>query len=205
MRLRSKLSKGRQALVVEYIPLANMLAKFFVQARPSWQRGVLYPDLQSEGYLALTKAARTYDKSRLPYPKAYFARAIMNAMYKWIKKTTRQPCDWKMSLAEAEEFLPVMEHPDYLRLAIEDLSPEDKQLAEDRFESSLTLRRIAEEHQISIRIASVRSRELAKRIAQSLDIQLPRPAQENGHQQRGSRVSRASSPRASGNRRRPKR
>jgi RNA polymerase sigma factor (sigma-70 family) len=205
MRARSKLSKKRQNYVVEYMPLASMLAKFFVQTRPSWQRGVLFPDLQSEGFLALTKAARTYDQSRLPYPKAYFARAIMNAMYKWIKKSTRTPCEWKMSLAEAEEFLPVLEHPDYLRLAIEDLSPDEQRLAEDRFESSLTLRKIAEGHQISVRLASVRSRLLARKIAQSLDIRLPPPAPGIEHRTGGSRVNRTSSPRASGIRRRRKR
>ena len=145
MQVRSKLSKKRQNYVVEYMPLASMLAKFFVQTRPSWQRGVLFPDLQSEGFLALTKAARTYDQSRLPYPKAYFARAIMNAMYKWIKRATRQPCEWKLSLMEAEQLMPVMEHPDYLRLAIDDLPEEEKELAQSRFEDSLTLRKIAEE------------------------------------------------------------
>lgn len=205
MQVRSKLSKKRQNYVVEYMPLASMLAKFFVQTRPSWQRGVLFPDLQSEGFLALTKAARTYDQSKLPYPKAYFARAIMNAMYKWIKKTTRQPCEWKMSLAEAEEFLPVLEHPDYLRLAIEDLPEDEQRLAEDRFESSLTLRKIAEGHQISVRLASVRSRHLARKIAESLDIRLPQPAPGSEHRTGDSKVNRASSPRASGIRRKRKR
>ena len=199
MQVRSKLSKKRQAYVVEYMPLASMLAKFFVQTRPSWQRGVLFPDLQSEGFLALTKAARTYDQSRLPYPKAYFARAIMNAMYKWIKRSTRQPCEWKLSLTEAEQLLPVMEHPDYLRLAIEDLPEEEQELAQSRFEDSLTLRRIAEEQQISVRLASVRSRDLARKLALALDIRLRPHVQECEHRQRGSTRNRSSSPRASDN------
>lgn len=172
MPKRYKLSKTRQQLVVEYMPLATMLAKFFVQTRPSWQRGVLVPELESEGFLALTKAARTYDKKKLPYPKAYFARACMNAMYKWIKRGTRQPAEWKMSLAEAEQLLPVMEHPDYLRLAIDDLPDGEREMARDRFEGSQTLRRIAEGHQISLRAASVRSRALARMLAAALDIRL---------------------------------
>lgn len=190
MRKKSKLSKTRQLLVVEYMPLATMLAKFFVQTRPSWQRSVLVPELESEGFLALTKAARTYDKTKLPYPKAYFARACMNAMYKWIRRGTRQPAEWKMSLAEAEQLLPVVEHPDYLRLAIEDLPDGERELAQDRFEDSQTLRRIAEGHQISLRAASVRSRELAKRLAEALDIRLVPRAPDCEHMRRGSTDSR---------------
>lgn len=171
MQKRLRLSKRRHSLVVEYMPLATMLAKFFVQTRPAWQRSVLFPDLESEGYLALTKAARTYDKKRLPYPKAYFARAILNAMYKSIKKQTRTPGEWKCSLQEAEEMLPLFDQPDYLSMAIEDLPEEDRELARDRFQGGQTLRSIAEGHEISLRLASVRSRELAKRIAQALDIQ----------------------------------
>lgn len=171
---RSKLSKSRQALAEEYVPLARMLAKFFVQNRPPWQRSAYLPDLEGEGFLALCKAARTYDKKRLPYPKAYFARAILNAMLKHIKKLTRQPADWKVSLAEAADLLPIMEDPDYLSLAVDDLG-EDRDLALDRFQRGHTLRTIAENHDISLRTASVRARELAKRLAESLDIRLPPP------------------------------
>lgn len=185
--------------------LATMLAKFFVQTRPSWQRGVLVPELESEGFLALTKAARTYDPSRLPYPKAYFARAVMNAMYKYIKRATRTPRDWKISLQEAEELLPLMEHPDYLRLAIEDLPEDEKRLAENRFNDNYTLRKISEEHQISLRVASVRSRELARRIAESLDIRLQPRVPSGAHRKRDSSRSASASPRPSDRRRRPKR
>ena len=187
------------------MPLATMLAKFFVQSRPPWQRGVLVPELEAEGFLALTKAARTYDKTRLPYPKAYFARACMNAMYKWIKKATRTPREWKVSLQEAEELLPVMEHPDYLRLAIEDLPDGEREIAQDRFEGSATLRKIAEAHQISLRVASVRSRELARRLAESLDIRLSPHGPDGEHRRRGSIPNASPSRRSSGNRRRPKR
>lgn len=198
MRKRYKLSKTRQQLAVEYMPLATMLAKFFVQSRPSWQRGVLVPELESEGFLALTKAARTYDSAKLPYPKAYFARACMNAMYKWIKRATRQPAEWKMSLAEAEHLLPVMEHPDYLRLAIDDLPEDERSLAEDRFEGSQTLRKIAEGHQISLRVASVRSRELARKLAAALDIRCQPRGPDSEHRLRGSTASRPSGKPASG-------
>jgi hypothetical protein len=178
MRKRFKLSKRQQKLATDWLPLVKMLARFFVQNRPHWQRSVYVEDLEGEGYLALTKAARTYDPKRLPYPKAYFARAIMNSMYKSIKKVTRTPREWKVSLEEAAELLPVIEDPDYLGLAIADLG-EDAPLASDRFESGHTLRQIAGEHQISLRLASVRSREIAKRLATALDIRLqprePRP------------------------------
>ena len=180
MQKKLKLSKKRQALAAEYVGLASMLARFFLQNRPGWQKSVLLPDLEGEGFLALTKAARTYDQSRLPYPKAYFARAIMNAMYKHIRKATRQPAEWKVSLQEAEELLPILENPNYLRLAIQDLPDEHQQLAADRFESGHTLRTIAEDHDISLRLASVRSRALAKTLAAALDIRLAPPGKDTG-------------------------
>lgn len=205
MQVRSKLSKKRQRYVVEYMPLATMLAKFFVQTRPPWQKGVLVPDLESEGFLALCKAARTYDESKLPYPKAYFARACMNAMYKWIKRSQRSPAEWKVSLEEAEELLPLMENPDYLRLAIEDLPDDERRLAEDRFQGAQTLRTIAEGHQISLRVASVKARALAKQLASALDIRLSPHGSDHRHQKRGSNPQSFSSPRASGSsRKRPR-
>jgi DNA-directed RNA polymerase specialized sigma subunit len=178
------------------MPLARMLARFFVQNRPAWQRSAFIEDLEGEGFLALTKAAKTYDKARLPYPKAYFARAIMNSMYKWIKRTTRMPGDWKVSLQEAADLLPVVEHPDYLAMAISDL-PDDQELATDRFQKCHTLRTIAEDHSLSLRAASVRSRELAKNLAEALGIRLQQ--RESGS---GCRPGGSSRPRASGGRQR---
>lgn len=194
MPKRYKLSKKRRELAAEYVPLAKMLARFFVQSRPPWQKSVLIPDLEGEGFLALTKAARTYDQSRLPYPKAYFARAIMNSMYKFIKRATRQPADWKISLQEAADLLPVIEDPDYLGLALSDLGDE-RELATDRFVNGHTLRTISENHDLNLRVASVRSRALAKRLAQSLGIQLPVPRPEVANQSRSK--TRSSHPSAS--------
>ena len=205
MQKRLPLSKKRQELAAEYVPLAKMLARFFVQNRPPWQKSVLLPDLEGEGFLALTKAARTYDKKRLPYPKAYFARAIMNAMYKSIKKVTRQPGEWKVSLQEAEDMLPLLENPDYLGLAIQDLPEDSRQLASDRFESGHTLRTIAEDHDISLRLASVRSRELARTLAAALEIRLAPRAQEAGCPLRDSSRCNPSSSAASVRRRGPRR
>lgn len=194
MTKRSKLSKYRQRLAEEYLPLAKMLGKFFVQNRPPWQRAALLPDLEGEGFLALCKAARTYDKSRLPYPKAYFARAILNGMLKSVKKLTRQPCEWKISLQEAADLLPVIEDPDYLGLALSDLGDE-RELATDRFVNGHTLRTISENHDLNLRVASVRSRALAKRLAQSLGIQLPVPRPEVASRSRSK--TRSSPPSAS--------
>jgi len=148
MQKRYKLSKYRQKLAAEYVDLAKMLARFFVQNRPGWQKQILIPDLEGEGFLALTKADRTYDKTKLPYPKAYFARAIMNAMYKSIRKVNRQPGTWKISLQEAADLLPIIESPDYLNLAIDDLPEDEQDLARDRFQGGQTLRTIAESHQM---------------------------------------------------------
>jgi RNA polymerase sigma factor (sigma-70 family) len=172
MRKRSKLSKTRQALAAEYFPLAKILARYFVQSRPAWQRGLFVDDLEAEGLLALTKAARTYDKTKLPYPKAYFARAMLNGMLKWIKKETRQPAETKLTLEEAADLKPMFDELDHVRLAIEELDDEDQELAWDRFMRGSTLRKLAEDHQIPLRIASLRSQKLSKRIAESLDIRL---------------------------------
>ena len=175
MTKRLKLSAKRQRLVVEYMPLAEMLAKYFLQNRPHWQRGVLVADLQSEGYLAICKAARTYDPKRLPYPKAYFARACLNAMYKQIKKINRQPGDIRITLEEAADLLPEFDHVDHIRLAIADLPEWEQELATDRFIHGKTLRALAESHEISLRAAARRSTALAKVLAEALGIQLPQP------------------------------
>lgn len=172
MRKRLKLSKYRQGLVADHVPLVQILAKYFVQHRQHWQRAALSDDLEGEGFLALCKAARTYDKTRLPYPKAYFARAILNGMLKWIKKATRQPGTNKISLAEAADLKPEFDQLDHLRLAIEALPYADQEIAIDRFMGGKTLRSISEIHEIPLRVASLRSARLAKTVAASLDIRL---------------------------------
>jgi RNA polymerase sigma factor (sigma-70 family) len=175
MTKRLKLSAKRQALVVEYLPLAEILAKYFLQNRPHWQRQVLIEDLRSEGYLAMVKAARTYDPKKLPYPKAYFARAILNGMYKQIKRVNRQPGDIRITLEEAAELLPEFDQMDHIRLAIADLPEWERELATDRFVNGKTLRALAESHEISLRAAARRSTALAKALAQALGIQLAPP------------------------------
>jgi len=174
-----------------------MLARYFVQSRQHWQKTVLIEDLEGEGFLALAKAARTYDKTRLPYPKAYFARAILNGMLKYIKKATRQPGIEKISLQEAADLVPEFDQIDHLRLAIEDLSAEDRELATDRFVRGQTLRTIAEGHQIPIRIASLRAARLAKIVSQSLDIRLSPHAPDSRHLRSGSNRKNPSAEQAS--------
>lgn len=181
MQKRLRLSKRQQALAAEWAPLAKMLARFFVQQRASWQRRLLTEDLEADGYLAIVKAARTYDPKRLPYPRAYFARACLNAMCRSIKKMTRQPGDWKVSLEEADQVVCMAEDPDWLRLAIDDLG-DDAPIATSRFIDGMTLRQIAGEHQVSLRVASVRARALARTLSERLGIQLAPPGPEGaGH------------------------
>lgn len=172
MTKRFRLSAKRRQLIIDHMSLATMLAKFFVQNRPHWQRSVLIPDLEAEGYLALVKAAKTYDSKKLPYPRAYFARACLNGMYKAIKKLTRVPGVEKITLAEAAELLPDFDELDHLRLAIAELPAEDQALAEDRFVKGATLQALADAHQIPLRVASRRASRLAKLLGESLGIQL---------------------------------
>lgn len=205
MTKRLRLSKKRQALAAEYFQLVRVLALYFVRSRAQWQRSVLVDDLEGEGFLALTKAARTYDPARLPYPKAYFARAILNSMLKYIKRATRQPGLTKISLAEAAELVPLFDFPDYLGMAIDDLPDEDQDIATDRFENCQTLRTIAGGHGISLRSASVRSRALAKSLAQALDIRLSPREPAAGCPAHGSSRLNPSSPGASERHRGPRR
>lgn len=167
-----RLSKRRHGLVIEYMPLASMLARFFAQNRPPWQRAALLADLEAEGFLALTRAARTYDKSRLPYPKAYFARACLNAMYKSIKKLTRQPGVERLTLEQAAELLPDFDQLDFLRMAIDDLPACDQGLATDRFIRGLTLQALAEQHDLPLRDVSRRSSRIGRSLAEALGIRL---------------------------------
>jgi len=197
-----RLTKHRRELVEEWAWLARQMARYFVQRRERWQRELFIPDLEAEGYLAICKAARTYDKKRLPYPKRYFVRAALNSMFRWIKKETRAPGEWKVSLEEAEDLLPMFEHPDYLSLAIEDLDECDQEIAEDRFKEGCTLRTIADRHSISTRLASLRSREIAKRLAEALGTQLPPPDEAMPTRRSGStcRPRRSSASRSSSSR-----
>jgi len=173
MKKRSKLSRHQQDLTVEWMHLVRTLSHYFVQFRPGWQKWLYVDDLQGEGYLALAKAARTYDKARLPYPKAYFARAILNAMLKHIKRTTRMP-GIRLTLEEAERRAPEMEEADELRLAIMDLEEKDRALAFDRFVNGYTIQAVATKYSLTVRTASLRTRRLAKILADELGIRLVR-------------------------------
>ncbi len=173
MTRNSRLSKRQQSLVTEWMHLVQIAARHFVQCRPSWQKRVFIEDLEGEGYLALVKAARTYDPKRLPYPKAYFARAALNAMLKHIRRATRSPGN-RVTLEEADEQLPGYDEIDHLRIAIEQLPDEDQVMAIQRFVSKATIKDISCAHDISMKVASLRSRRLAKMLAESLGIRHPR-------------------------------
>ena len=186
MKKKSRLSKRQQRLATEYLPLVRLLAKFFLQSRPHWQRSLYVDDLEGEGFLALSKASRTYDPARLPYPKAYFARAILNAMLKSIKKMTRMPGLNKISLAEAADLCPSHDSVDHIRLAIDDLPTDVQAIATDRFINGSTLRTLSRDHQIPLRVASRSAAALAKQIAESLDIALRQRVPKNEGRSRGS-------------------
>lgn len=171
MSKRSRLSKRRQELATEYMPLVKMLARYFSAGRPAWQRNNLLPDLEGEGYLALSKAAVTYDRGRLPYPKAYFARAILNAMCKHVRRVTRQPGE-EVTMAEAETISPHHDELDHIRLAIESLDERDQDFAVKRFLEDKTLRSLAESESVSLRIASMRNRRLVSQLSRALGIRL---------------------------------
>lgn len=194
MTRKSKLSKTKQRLVTEYYPLVSILSRYFLQQRPGWQRALYQPDLEGDGYLALCKAARTYDRARLPYPKAYFARAILNAMLKSIRRMTRQPRENKVSLAEAADKLPQWDEVDHLRMAIEELPDEDRKMAAERFLEGSTLRTLAEENDIPVRIASLAARRLQRELSRSLDIRLQPHARDATHPKRGSSLPPKTSP-----------
>jgi RNA polymerase sigma factor (sigma-70 family) len=175
----SKLSKRRQDLALEYRSLVGTLAGYFLQHRPAWQRSNLRDDLEGEGFLALCKAARTYDPKRLPYPKAYFARAILNGMYKWIKRGNREPAGERVSMEVAQDRVGSVDEMDHLAHAIDMLAPEHQSFASDRFEEGMTLRTLSEEHGIPLKRTSQRARRIAAQLAELLDIQLPEPKRDH--------------------------
>jgi len=178
MKPKPKLSHRRQQLATEYMPLVKVLAGYFLQHRPSWQRAALRDDLEGEGYLALCKAARTYDPKRLPYPRAYFARSVLNSMYKWIKRSGRQPEGERIPMDIAADNLSIEDDMDHLAMAIEMLAPEHQLFASDRFEEGMTLRTLSEEHGIPLKRTSQRARLIAARLAELLDIRLPAPRED---------------------------
>lgn len=172
MTKTSRLSKRQQALVTEWMHLVQIAARQFVQCRPSWQKSVFVEDLEGEGYLALVKAARTYDQSRLPYPKAYFARAALNAMLKHIRKATRVP-GARVTVDEAEEQTPRFDQLDNLRDAIMALPECDQPMAVQRFVFGATISDLSYANGISMKVASRRARRLSKLLAESLGIRPP--------------------------------
>lgn len=131
--------------------------------------------------MALCKAARTYDPKRLPYPRAYFARAVLNSMLKWIRKATRQPRENRVSLNDAEQVVFYTQELDHLRLAIEALPEDEWEFACERFMQGSTLRQLAADHQIPVKHASSRAHSLATALADSLGIHLPQPMPGRGH------------------------
>ena len=171
MTKTSKLSRRQQALVTEWMHLVQIAARQFVQCRPSWQKGLFIDDLEGEGYLAIVKAARTYDRSRLPYPKAYFARAALNAMLKHIRKATRSPGE-RVTVDEAEELTPCFDQIDSLQDAISSLPECDQSMAVQRFVYGATISDLSTANGISMKVASRRARRLSKLIAESLGIRL---------------------------------
>jgi len=184
MRNKSKLSKRRQDLALEYQPLVKTLAGYFLQHRPAWQRNNLRDDLEGEGFLALCKAARTYDPSRLPYPKAYFARAILNAMYKWIKRGNREPEGERVPMDMAVDRVGAEDELDHLAHAIDMLAPELQTFASDRFEEGMTLRSLSEEHGLPLKRTSQKARWIASQLAELLGIHLPAPKEGHAHPSR---------------------
>lgn len=175
MKKQKKLTKRQQALTEEYFKLVPLLGGYFLQHRAPWQRASLRGDLEGEGFLALCKAARTYDPKRLPYPRAYFARAILNAMLKWIRRATRQPCENRVSLNDAEQVVWYTDEIDHLRLAIESLPEDEWEFACERFIQGSTLRSLAVGHQMPVKHASARAHSLASELAAALGIRLPPP------------------------------
>lgn len=181
MKKQKRLTKRQRSLTEEYFSLVPLLGGYFLQHRPPWQRGNLRADLEGEGFLALCKAARTYDPKRLPYPRAYFARAVLNAMLKWIRKATRQPRENRVSLNDAEQVVFYTQELDHLRLAIEALPEDEWEFACERFMQGSTLRQLAADHQIPVKHASARAHSLATALADSLGIHLPQPMPTRGH------------------------
>jgi len=173
-----RLTDSQRDLVTSHMDLVRNLTRYFLQHRQPWQRSVLSPDLEGEGYLSLCRAARTYDPNRLPYPRAYFIRAVLNGMYRWMKRSEKMPRDLIVSMQEAEILAPVLESPDYLKLCIEEMSDLDREIATDRFIGGMTFSGIAEKHSLSSKAASAIARDLAHRIAHALETHLPPPAKD---------------------------
>jgi RNA polymerase sigma factor (sigma-70 family) len=164
-----RLTKKQQALVTEYQEMVLVIARYFVQNRPGWQRAALIPDLEGEGYLALCKAARTYNKDKLPYPKRYFAQAILNAMLKSIRKMTRSPGE-RVGMAMAEAETATTDERDDLSEAIAGMEERDKAMAVCRFVRKRRITDLADEFNLNVRSASLASRRIAKQLLERLGI-----------------------------------
>ena len=116
-------------------------------------------DLESAALLAITRAARTYDPNRAGI-SAYFSRAIRNACLREIERELRSNSHsvYRISYEAAEYREPPKAQPlaDPLLTAIQDMSPEDRRVIEERVLHNKSIRAFADDWGCSTRQAKKR-------------------------------------------------
>lgn len=159
------LTVEQQRLAESALDLVPVVLVRFKQRYNCFSRLWNQVDLEGAAHVAITRAARTYNPEKAGI-SAYFSRAIINgcltAIEKEIKANLHSP--WRISLAAAEQRQQQDARPlsDPMLTAIQNLSPEDRRIIEERVFDGKSYRAFAREWGVS-------SRQARKRIMCRLD------------------------------------
>lgn len=141
------LTPEQQRLVEEAVPVVQRAITAFRCRYPSLRRQVAQIDALSVGYLAICRAARTYDPAQSKVT-TYFSTAVRNALLKEIDRNRRarydSPDRVPMELAEALA-VPIGRIAGRLHVAIARLPSKSRRLIQARFYKGLSLREIGEQ------------------------------------------------------------
>lgn len=150
--------------------------RYFLKCRPKWQRDSWQPELEGVSYLALCRAAKTYDPARLPYPKRYFALAILNAMLKAVKQLARTPGE-QVGLDVAQPEAREEDRLDHIGEAIAGLPARDRAMAKMRLLKKKRISDLAGRFKMDMRRASIAADRVARTVAGRLGIHVERRTQ----------------------------
>lgn len=140
------LTEQQRALAESAMPIVPKALAAFVRRYPTLRRRVSRIDATSVAYLAICRAATTYDPAQSK-PTTYFSTAIRNAVLKELDRESRARYDAgervPLELAEALA-IPPQRLATRLQTAVSRLPSKSRKLVYARFYRGLSLREIGE-------------------------------------------------------------
>lgn len=150
------LTPEQQRLAEEALELVPVVLSTFKRRYACFQAMFDRVDLESAAYLAVTRAARTYDPKKAGV-SAYFSRAIVFTCLREIENELKHGAwsPYRITLEAAEHRQPQESKPlaDPMLAAIQNLSEADRRIIEERVFDNKSIRAFAREWGISTRQA----------------------------------------------------